>query len=245
VYLVMAACMLVGLAASVGSPEPERASEPPKSLAEAVRGPFQEILRRLGVGETLAALGFIAVYKMGDNVVANMTIPFLLQTGFTQTDIGAVQGVMGTLVTTLGLLVGGGFMSRLGILRSLWIFGLLQAATNIGYWILAELGRNYPMMVLTLNLEFFAQGLGTVALVGFLMHLCNPRFSATQYALLSSLIAVSRDLGSAPSGAIADWAGWPVFFALSIVLAGPGLALAWRMQKKERSGPGETGRAQP
>ena len=167
------------------------------------------------------------VYRMGDALVNNMTTPFLLQTGFSQTDVGTVQGGMGLLATILGIVVGGALLSRMGIYRSLWVFGLFQAGSNLVYLALAQAGLNYPLMVGTINFEYFSVGLGTAAFVAFLMSLCNHRFTATQYALLSSLMALSRDVLAAPSGRLAEATGWPVFFLISFVLALPGLAMLW------------------
>jgi MFS transporter, PAT family, beta-lactamase induction signal transducer AmpG len=241
VYLVMAGCMLIGLAAAARAPEPDRPGTPPTSLTEAVARPFGEFWRRHGSAQPIAILAFIAVYKLGDNVVGNMTTTFLVETGFSLTEIGLVRGVMGVAATIAGVLVGGAFLSRLGILRALWVFGLIQAATNILYLALAEAGRNMALMIGTVNLEYFAQGLGTSALVAFLMSLCNRRFTATQYALLSSFMAISRDLGSSPSGIIAQATGWPLFFLISIVLAIPGLALVRWISRQ----PGAPGTPEP
>jgi len=230
VYLVMGATMLVGLAATFGAPEPATAA-PPASLREAVFEPFREFWQRLGAGPSLTMLAFIAVYKLGDNVVGNMTTPFLVETGFSLTEIGVVRGVMGVAATVIGVLVGGAFLSRLGILRALWVFGLIQAATNLSYLALAEAGPSQGLMVFTINLEYFAQGLGTSALVAFLMSLCNQRFSATQYALLTSFMAFSRDVGASQSGKIVEATGWPAFFVISILFAVPGLVLVrWMLR---------------
>ena len=201
VYLLMAAFMLVGMGASFRSPEPDDPGVPPTSLREAVREPFAEFYGRFGAGRTLLTFAFIALYKLGDAVVNNMTTPFLLDIEFTQTDIGLVRGGIGLAATILGVLSGGVFLSRAGILKSLWVFGLLQAGSNLLYFALAQAGHNYPLMVLTISLEYFSAGLGTAAFVAFLMNLCNHRFTATQYALLSSFMALSRDVGAAPAGA--------------------------------------------
>jgi PAT family beta-lactamase induction signal transducer AmpG len=236
VYVVMAGFMLVGLAASVRAPEPVSPVAPPASIGEAIREPFREFWSRLGPGTSLGVLGFIALYKLGDNVVGNMTTPFLVDTGFSLTEIGVVRGVMGVAATILGVLAGGAFLHRLGIVRSLWVFGLVQAATNLFYLALAQAGRNSLLMVFTINLEYFAQGLGTAALVAFLMSLCDPRFTATQYALLSSFMAVSRDIGASQSGLIVEATGWPMFFLLSILFAVPGLVLVrWLARVRNRA----------
>jgi PAT family beta-lactamase induction signal transducer AmpG len=225
VYLLLAALMAMGLLASWWAPEPLLQEHPPKSLADAVRLPFVEFFQRLGLLQGLMILVFIVLYKLGDAVAANMSTPFLLQIGFTQTDIGAIQGGMGLLATIVGTLTGGALLSQLGINRSLWIFGGLQAISNLTYFVLAQLGKNYSFMVVTINIENFCAGLGTAAFLAFFMSLCNVRFSATQFALLSSLMAVSRDILVAPAGKIAQATGWPLFFLLSFGAALPGLLL--------------------
>jgi len=225
VYLLMAGLMALSIIVSVWAPEPVDQEQPPASLQEAVIMPFAEFFRRSGVGQALLVLLFIVLYRYGDALVQNMATPFLLQTGFSQTDIGAIQGGMGLLATIIGTLVGGALLSQLGINRSLWVFGGLQALSNIVYLILANLGQNYPFMVLAINVENFCGGLGTAGFVAFLMSLCNARFTATQYALLSSLMAVSRDILVAPAGKLAEQTGWSTFFLITLLAALPGLAL--------------------
>lgn len=224
VYLLMALGMVIGIIATLFAPEPKETS-PPESLAAAVILPFGEFFQRQGVVQAILILLFIVLYKLGDSFINNMSTPFLLQTGFTQTDIGAIQGGMGLVATIVGTLAGGAILSRIGLNRSLWVFGGLQAVSNLAYYVLANLGHNYQALVLTINIENFCGGLGTAAFVAFLMNMCNQRFSATQYALLSSFMAVSRDILVAPAGAIAESTGWPLFFILSIVAAIPGLLL--------------------
>jgi MFS transporter, PAT family, beta-lactamase induction signal transducer AmpG len=224
VYLLMALGMVIGIIATLFAPEPKETSAP-ESLAAAVILPFGEFFQRQGVIQAILILLFIVLYKLGDSFINNMSTPFLLQTGFTQTDIGAIQGGMGLVATIVGTLAGGAILSRIGLNRSLWVFGGLQAVSNLAYYVLANLGQNYQALVLTINIENFCGGLGTAAFVAFLMNMCNQRFSATQYALLSSFMAVSRDILVAPAGAIAENTGWPLFFILSIVAAIPGLLL--------------------
>lgn len=225
VYLLMASLMGVGIIAAVFAPEPSLQDRPPATLSDAVILPFQEYFQRSGVLQGVLILVFIVLYKLGDALVSNMSTPFLLQVGFSQTDVGAIQGGMGILATIVGVLAGGAVLSRIGINRSLWLFGGLQAVSNLVYFILAEIGRNYPFMVLAINVENFCAGLGTAAFVAFLMSLCNQRFSATQYALLSSLMAVSRDILVAPAGRLVDATSWPAFFLITLVAAIPGLLL--------------------
>lgn len=224
VYLVMALGMGIGIIATLFAPEPQETS-PPESLAAAVILPFGEFFQRQGVVQAILMLLFIVLYKLGDSFVNNMSTPFLLQTGFTQTDIGAIQGGMGLIATIVGTLSGGVILSKIGLNRSLWLFGALQAVSNLAYYVLANVGQNYQALVLTINIENFCGGLGTAAFVAFLMNMCNQRFSATQYALLSSFMAVSRDILVAPAGTLAKSTGWPLFFIISIVAAIPGLLL--------------------
>lgn len=225
VYLLLSLLMGVGILASLWAPEPKLQTQPPESLREAVTLPFIEFFQRLGKLRGSAVLIFIVLYKLGDALVNNMALPFLLKTGFTQTDVGAIQGGMGLVATIVGVLAGGAALSNLGIARSLWVFGGLQAVSNLTYLVLAQLGKNYPFMVVAINIENFCAGLGTAAFVAFLMSLCNQRFSATQFALLSSLMAVSRDILVAPAGRIVEVTGWTWFFIITIFAALPGLML--------------------
>ena len=224
VYLLMAVGMVVGIIATVFAPEPKEIS-PPESLSAAVILPFREFIQRQGVVQAILTLLFIVLYKLGDSFVNNMSTSFLLKTGFSQTDIGAIQGGMGLIATIVGILAGGAFLSKIGLNRSLWVFGALQAVSNLAYLLLAQVGKNYQVLLLTINIENFCAGLGTAAFVAFLMNMCNQRYSATQYALLSSFMAVSRDILVAPAGSLAKSTGWPLFFVISIVAAIPGLLL--------------------
>jgi PAT family beta-lactamase induction signal transducer AmpG len=224
VYLLMAVGMVLGIIATLFAPEPKEIS-PPESLSAAVILPFREFIQRQGVVQAILTLLFIVLYKLGDSFVNNMSTSFLLKTGFSQTDIGAIQGGMGLIATIVGILAGGAFLSKIGLNRSLWLFGALQAVSNLAYLLLAQVGKNYQVLLLTINIENFCAGLGTAAFVAFLMNMCNQRYSATQYALLSSFMAVSRDILVAPAGSLAKSTGWPLFFVISIVAAIPGLLL--------------------
>lgn len=225
VYLLLAVVMAACIIFSVIAPEPELRDRPPTTLWDAIYQPFQEFFTRSGIGRGILILVFIVLYKLGDGLVNNMATPFLLKTGFSQTDIGAIQGGMGLLATIVGTLLGGALLSQWGINRSLWIFGGVQAFSNLAYFVLAQVGLNYPMMIAAINIENFSGGLGTAAFVAYLMSLCNHRFTATQYALLSSLMAVSRDILVSPAGTIAAQTGWSLFFLLTLIAAIPGLLL--------------------
>jgi PAT family beta-lactamase induction signal transducer AmpG len=225
VYLLLAGSMLLGVIFTFLAPEPPNRDDRPKTLVEAVWLPFEEFFGRSGLGRGLSILAFVVLYKLGDALVNNMVTPFLLKIGFTQTSIGTIQGGMGMIATLVGVLVGGSLLSRWGINRSLWIFGGLQCISNFAYFVLAQTGHNYPVMVIAINIENFCGGLGTAAFVAFQMSLCNQRYSATQFALLSSLMAISRDILVAPAGGLAQAIGWQWFFFVTILAAIPGLLL--------------------
>lgn len=225
VYLLMAALMAVGILTSFWAPEPMLRDRPPQSLNDAVYMPFQEFFQRLGLAQGGLILVFILLYKLGDALVGNMANPFLVDINFSKTEIGAIQGGMGFLATTVGVLAGGAILTKIGINRALWVFGVLQLLSNLGYYTLALIGKNNSLLVLAINIENLCAGLVTVVSVAFLMKLCNHRFTATQFALLSSLMAVSRDILSAPAGQLAKAAGWSSFFLLTLVAAIPGLLL--------------------
>lgn len=224
VYVLMAVLMGLGIVTTWFAPEPKPAKIP-ESLRAAIVEPFIDFFQRKGLTSGLMILVFIVLYKLGDAIANNMSTPFLLNIGFSQTDIGAIKGGMGLIATIIGTLAGGAFLSRLGVNRSLWIFGGFQAISNLAYLALANAGQNYPLMILTINIENFCAGLGTAAFLAFFMSLCNQEYSATQYALLSSLYAFSQNIAVSPAGMIAKNTGWPLFFFLSFIASFPGLAL--------------------
>ncbi|MEJ1934324.1 AmpG family muropeptide MFS transporter [Nostoc sp. NIES-2111] len=202
-----------------------REDSSPQNLQAAIFLPFKEFFHRFGLTQASIILIFIILYKLGDSLVGITANLFLREIQFTKTEIGAIQAGMGFIATTVGVLAGGVIMTKIHINRSLWLFGILQLLSNLGYYALAVAGKNYSLLVLAVNIENFSAGLVTVATVAFLMNLCNHRFTTTQFALFSSLMAISRDVLSAPAG---DWAkatGWPVFFLLTLAAAIPGLLL--------------------
>jgi PAT family beta-lactamase induction signal transducer AmpG len=225
IYAGMAVLMALTIVATLRAPEPAVRPVPPASLADAVRLPFMEFFGRAGVARGFAVLGFIVLYKLSDYMAQTMATPFLLQTGFSQTEVGAYAGGIGLFATILGVMAGGTLVANLGINRSLWVFGGLQAASNLMYYLLALAGKNTGMLIATMVVENFCTGLVTAGFVAFLMSMCSVRFSATQYALLSSLMSASRDILVSPAGAIAEATGWPKFFLITLIAGIPGLAL--------------------
>jgi PAT family beta-lactamase induction signal transducer AmpG len=222
VYATMAILMLFNTAITFVAPEPAERVIPPRTLAEAVWQPLASYFKRSGAIEMLA---FIMVYKLGDALAAAMMTPFLLDLGFTRTDVGTVNKAFGLLSTIFGTLAGGAVIARMGINRSLWIFAFLQAFSNLAFAGLALVGKNYAAMVAAIGIENICGGMGTAAFIAFLMSLCDKRFTATQYALLSSLMAVARVLAGVPTGFMVKSLGWPLFYGVSVLGAIPGILL--------------------
>lgn len=234
VYLALAAAMAACVAATILSPEPEAPPAAPATLRAAVLDPFREFLRRPGGGLVLL---FPLLFKAPDIVAGRMTLPFLLEIGFSKTEVAAVRQALGMGVTIVGTILGGGFVARFGIRRSLWVFGVLQAVSNLGFWVLAEAGPVRHVMIGVIAVENFCTGLVTAGYLTFLMAQCDHRYTATQFALLTSLGAVARDLGGAPVGYAAEAMGWPVFFAASVLAAIPGMLLIpWLRLREEEGG---------
>ena len=222
-YLAMSGLMFAGILVSIFGPEPPQPAAAPSSLADAIIHPFREYLQR---GRALWLLALIVLYKFGDAFAGSLTTAFLLRgAGFDLTDVGVVYKGVGLAATILGALIGGGLMSRMGMFRALLAFGILQAATNLGFMLLAWVGKDYVVMTLVITLENLAGGMGTAAFVAFLMALCDRRYSATQFALLSSLSAVGRVMVGPVAGVAAAMLDWPLFFALTFAAALPGLGL--------------------
>ncbi len=222
VYTLMAALMLGSIVFTLSAPDPAVKVIPPKSLKEAVWGPLVNYFQRSGAIEMLC---FIMLYKLGDAIAGAMTTPFLLDIGFTRTDVGTVNKAFGLLSTIFGTLAGGSVIAKIGINRSLWIFAFLQVLPHLSFTGLALIGNNYPAMVAAIGIENMMGGMGTAAFVAFMMSLCDKRFTATHYALLTSFMAVTRVLAGVPTGFMAHSLGWPMFFAVSMAGAIPGILL--------------------
>ncbi len=228
-YLIMASLMLIGLAGTLISPEPSEAPPIPHTLTEAYGGPMREFLGR---SSAVWLLVLIILYKIGDAFAGTLTGVFLDQgVGFSHTEIGAVNKGMGLGAVILGGLVGGALMFRLGMFWSLMLFGCLQAVSNLSFMVLAWAGKSYPLMVTAVAFENISGGMGTAAFVAFLMSLCDHRYTATQYALLSALAAIGRVFVGPPSGYLVEAVGWVPFFFLTFLVAVPGLWLLWRLRR--------------
>jgi PAT family beta-lactamase induction signal transducer AmpG len=209
----------------VFSPEPESPPEPPRSLREAVWEPFVGFLRQ---HRALEITTFLVLYKFGDNLASALVSPFLLESGYSKMDVGIIFFWIGFGGAVVGTIVGGAVTSGLGLGHSLWIFGFLQAFSNVGYVLIAQLGVNRPLMYSAMFFESATTGMGTGAFSVLLLRLTSKKFSATQYALLSSIFALGRTASGPLAGVLVDAIGWPIFFGLTIVAAAPGLLLLQR-----------------
>ncbi len=225
VYLVMAGCMIPAMVVTLLAPEPRAAPGQPKSLRDAVTAPLIDYFTRPAAFSILA---FILLYKLGDSMASAMTLPFYLDIGFTKTQVGAVVKIFGTAAVIVGSILGGVIMLRLGIHRSLWIFGALQAVSTAGFAVLAQIGNNVVALSGVIAFENISSGMGTAAFVAFMASITDKRFTATQYALLSSLMGIPRVLAAAPTGYMAQMMGWPGFFIFCTLIAVPGMMLLVR-----------------
>lgn len=221
---VMAGCMLVPLL----GPEPGTNAAGPSTLKGAVVDPLAEFFSR---GNAVLFLCLVVLYKLGDACAGTLTTAFLIRgVGFSPAAVGAINKGMGLLATVSGAVFGGALMARLGLFSSLMLFGILQAVSNLSFMVLSWTGKSYPMMVLAVLFENVSGGMGTAAFVAFLMALCDRRFSATQYALLSALASIGRVLAGPPSGFLVRQVGWTEFFFVTALVALPGLVLLGMMK---------------
>lgn len=221
-YQFMAACMAACVAVTVCAPEPPLVRGKPTTLIEAFVLPLRDYIEREGAW---LALAFILLYKIGDTMASAMTTPFYLELGYSKTEIGAVVKLFGFWATIAGGTIGGLLIMRMGMRRALWAFGIGQMLSTLGFVALAYIGHDNIALAAVIAIENFTGGLGTAAFVGFMGALTNRRFTATQYALLSSLMGVPRVLLSAPTGWLALTLGWPAFFVMCTLIAIPGLLL--------------------
>jgi MFS transporter, PAT family, beta-lactamase induction signal transducer AmpG len=233
-YLVLAGLMLIGLITSLWAPQPKDENVAPKSLLDAVVLPFQDFFQRKGLATGVLILLFIVIYKIGDYMVKSVSPTFLLKAAhYSQTEMGAAQGVSGIIATIIGALVGGAVLAKIGLNRSLWLSSVLLAVGILPYVLLAQaaqglVGDNNPgnlLLQLAVITEYFFAGMESTVFVAFMMDLCDQRFSATQYALFSSLMLAGKSFVTAPMGSVAKSIGWPSFFLLSAFSAIPGLIL--------------------
>ena len=228
VFLIIAAFMLVGIIATLKYSE-KQAFTTPKSLKEAVVEPFKDFIGRNNVSGAVLMLAFMFFYKLGDNMAVALQTPFLIDLGFSLTTIGLVAKNAGLWGALIGGILGGIWMLKLGINKALWIFGVVQISSIVGFAILSEVGNNTLLMAVVMSLEYVGVGLGSAALVSYIARATSPVFAATQISLLTAITVLPRTLASASSGFIIEEIGYTSFFYLCILFAIPGMLLLFKV----------------
>jgi PAT family beta-lactamase induction signal transducer AmpG len=230
VYTVTALFMLPGIALTLAVSEPALVRGRPRTLREAVVEPFHEFLARNGWRDALTVLLFIFLYKLGDSMATALATPFYLDLGFKLTDIGLIAKNAGLWASVIGGLLGGLWMVKIGINRALWLFGIVQVVSILGFAWLAYVNRpDRVLLAVVIAVEALGVGLGTAAFTAYIARTTDPRYTATQYALFTSLAAVPRTVINASTGWIVEHTGWFDFYLLCTLLALPGMALLLRV----------------
>ncbi len=230
VYRIMASLMLIGVVATLWATEPQHPARKDHSIRALFWEPVKHLVTR-DMGLWIIAL--IVLYKFGDAFIAKMTTPFLLrELQFTLTEVGTVNKVGGLIATIIGLFVGGALMTRLSLYRALLLFGFAQAFSNLMFLWLAYVGHQMYAMIITLMIESFCGGLGTAAFLSLLMSLCDARFTAFHFALLTALSALPRELLGPVSGYIVENNGWITYFTITFFTSFPGLFCLWKLRKR-------------
>lgn len=222
VYQWMAICMAPSLAFILIAPKETTHIAIPSNLKEAVVGPLVDFFSRKGAWIVLL---FILLYKVGDSMASNMTTPFILDIGYSKTDMASVAKTFGMIATILGGILGGAMMLRFNIKRSLVVFGILQAISTLGFSILPTMPIAFLSLAAVIAFENLASGMGTAAYAAYMASLTNKQFTATQYALLTALMGVPRVILASPTGWMSKVMGWEMFFLACTVVAVPGLLL--------------------
>lgn len=221
-YLLMAGLMTVGVVGSFLAPEPVNVAPPPRTLIESAWIPLRAFLLKR---EGWLVIAFVLVFKIPEFLADTMTVPFLKKIGVTDDVIGLVRMGFGTVILIIGTTVGGAMVARMSLRKCLWICGILHGLSNLSYLLLVHAGPSLPALFIVVAIEYFIIGLTTAVFVAFLTGHCDSRYSATQYALLSGLMALSRVAAGTPSGWIADQVGWTWYFLISMATMTLGLLL--------------------
>jgi len=228
VFWITAGFMSVGVIMSLMVSEPDSELPAASGLRQAMVAPFYEYLGRKGWSGLILVLCFMFLYKIGDNMATALSMPFYLEMGFTKTEIGLVAKHAALWPAIFGGLVGGLVMVRVGINRALWMFGVVQMVSILGYALLASTGPKLWLLASVIGFEYLGVGMGTAAFTAFIARETSKTYAATQFALFTALAAVPRTFANASTGIIVEQIGWVDFFLFCTVLAIPGmLLLAW------------------
>jgi len=222
VFFIMGSIYIPIILTTLWAREPEHAEKPPVSFRESVVGPFVDYFQRKGA---IAILAFILLYKIGDIMAVALSTPFYLELGFSKSEIGTIVKLFGFWATLGGAFVGGAALLRIGINKALWIFGVLQMVSILGFLALAQVGKSNLLLTLVIVFENLSAGMGTAAFMAFMASITNKKFTATQYALLTSLMGVPRVFAASVTGFLAESLGWDGFFVFCTLSAIPGMLL--------------------
>ncbi len=235
VFIITALFMLPGIAMTLMVSEPHRAA-PPRTLREAVVEPFHEFISRQGWRSALLILAFLLFYKLGDSMCTALATPFYLDMGFSKSDIGLIAKNAGLWPSVIGGMLGGLWMVKIGINRALWLFGVVQLISIFGFAWLASIGYHSEIgtlertqLAIVISLEALGVGLGTVAFVAYIARTTHPAYTATQFALFTSLMAMPRTFANAATGWLVESMGWTGFFLLCALFAIPGMLLLFKV----------------
>ena len=217
--------MLVGIVMTLVIREVSDDELAPHTLREAVVEPVREFFGRDGLGPAFAILGFILLYKLGDNMAVALATPFYIDMGFSLTEIGTIAKFSALWASIAGSIIAGVIMLKLDINRSLWVFGFVQIVTILGFVWLSTVGHSPVALFIVVSGEYLGVGMGTVALTAFLARETSRAFTATQFALFSSIVVIPRTFANATTGFLIEWMGYTQFFLLCTLLAIPGMLM--------------------
>lgn len=230
-YLLMAGLMLMAVFITLRAPNPPEVYQRPSSLGNAIMEPLKEFISRKNA---IVILIFILTYKLCDAFALSLNTTFLIRgLGFSLVDVGTISKVVTVVASLLGALVGGILLPRMGLYRSLFYFGFMQMVANLSFALLGLIGKNYWMMGSAIFIENFCSGLTTVAFVVFLMSLCDQRYTATQYALLSAVMAMGRVFVGPEAAILVEHLGWVQFYILTFFIGIPALVLLYWLNKRK------------
>ena len=233
VYMLMATIMLIGVMATIIADEPIQEDEP-KSLKDAIINPFTEFFNRKGYNSAILILLFILLYKVGDTMAHSLSTNFYLDIGFTKTQIGTVVKVFGLVATLIGAFLGGLISLRIGLYKSLIIFGIFQAVATLGFSVLAAFGNFISLLMIVISLENLAAGMGYTAYLAFMANMTNKEFTATQFALMTALMSIPRTFFSGSSGYLVEMMDWQIYFIFCSLIAFPALIILMKIRRETK-----------
>ena len=225
VFVIVAGFMLVGVTLTLSVKELTRPKGSPRTIREAAIDPFKEFISRRGLSSALTVLAFMLLYKLGDSMATALSYPFYYDLGFSKSEIGIIAKTAALWSAIAGGFIAIPIMARLGINKCLWLFGVVQIVSILGFWVLAQSGPDKTLLAVVISFEYLGVGLGTAGFTAYIARETSIQFAATQFALLTAITALPRTFANALTGVIVDRVGWEQFFLLCTLLAIPGMLL--------------------